>query len=489
MANDLSLYRGSDSNNHNNAASYNSPMDRSMKNFTTFSVHSTKFLTTFTPLYWIAVFTAYFLLSRDWAIVRATSTSREHLFGLLGFCVFCAIIYTAYADYRKLSVFSLRNLAMIGIPVLVSLFLLAHTVESTQRSWDYEQYEAAFRAMSVGDNPYLSTRFLYPPFFAEGMVFIYQVGTWLHPAIGMDTKESTLWMFVFYIHQSALLFAILLSYYYSLKFAERIGIGQFKGMIFVSGLFIINIPLLRTLLYNQVNFYILASILLSILALARRPFLSGIAIAVGGLIKLYPFVLIFPLLAIKRWKALAGVFAGVIGIIAIQTNGFRDLVSWKQFILFYMSFPVERESSWFRNSSIMSFLRNFLDFVGAPPNLVMPVFGFVCLLILGWIALRFTQRERFFVQSMERGINLPMENETYRNMGHLIDFSVLSLLVAPSAWEHHYVIAIPLAIWTFAFCKREASWLLSIGLTLVFAMPVFNIFPFSYLRKIGRAHV
>lgn len=456
-----------------------------MKNFTTFSIHSTKFLAIFTPLYWIAVVTAYFLLSREWAIVRATSTSREHLFGLLGFCVFCVIIYTAYTDYKSLSSPSLRNLVMIGIPVLVSLFLLGITVESSQKSWDYEQYESAFRAMSIGDNPYLSTRFLYPPFFAEGMVFIYRVGTWLLPAIGMGTKESSLWMFVFYIHQSALLFAILFSYYYSLKFAEKIGAGQFKGMLFVSGLFVFNIPLLRTLIYNQVNFYILASILISILALARRPFFSGMAIAVGGLIKLYPFMLIVPLLAVKKWKTLAGVFAGVIGIIAIQTSGFRDLLLWKQFIRFYMSFPVERESSWFRNSSIMSFLRNFLDFIGAPSNLVIPVFGVVCLFILGWIALRFMQREAFFVQSVDRVINLPLKHETYRNMGHLIDFSVLSLLVAPSAWEHHYVIAMPLAIWTFAFCRKESSWLLPIGLILVFAMPVFNIFPFSYLRTAG----
>jgi hypothetical protein len=66
-----------------------------------------------------------------------------------------------------------------------------------------------------------------------------------------------------------------------------------------------------------------------------------------------------------------------------------------------------------------------------------------------------------------------------------VDFSVLSLFVAPSAWEHHYVMAIPLAIWLVAIYKKEIPWLGVLGLVFVFLLPVFNIFPFSYLRMLG----
>jgi hypothetical protein len=115
----------------------------------------------------------------------------------------------------------------------------------------------------------------------------------------------------------------------------------------------------------------------------------------------------------------------------------------------------------------------------------MPVFGFVSLLVLGWIALRFMQRERLYASSTKTDSTLTAGSDAFRDIGHLMDFSVLSLLIAPSAWEHHYVIAIPLAIWAFAISGRKAPWLLTIALTLVFLLPTFNIYPFSYLRLAG----
>jgi hypothetical protein len=451
---------------------------------TTFGACSKTFLIRLTPLYWAGVFAAYVLLSRDWAVVRATSTTQEHLFGLFGLCVFFAILYAAYTDYRSLSAPSLRNLILIGIPFLVCLFMLAAVAELSQKSWDYKQYEAAFRAAAAGDNPYRSTRYLYPPFFAETMIAVYRLGGVLLPWIGMETGEASLWMFVFYIHQCALLFALLCSYHLSLRFAETAGLNPLTRVFFVSGLFLFNVPVLRTILYNQVNFYILVSLLLPVVALNRRPFLSGAAIAAGGLIKLYPFALVAPLLATQKWKVLTGVLAGCVFIVALGTNLFRDLTLWKQFILFYLSFPVERESAWFRNSSILSFLRNLLEILRAPDVALTPLFGLVAILILGWIALRFFQRERLYAPP-QADSTPAAGNVSPRDIGHLMDFSVLSLLIAPSAWEHHYVLAIPLAIWAFALSRKTSPGLLVVALTFVFIMPVFNVFPLSYLRTAG----
>ena len=456
-----------------------------MKKPTAYFPHPNKAFTSLTIWYWIAVAAAFFLWSRDWGIVRATSTSQEHLFGLFGFCVFSVMAYLAYGQFKAQPTNNLRSGLLIGIPVLVSLFFVALTVELSQKSWDYEQYETAFRAIAINENPYLSTRYLYPPFFAQVMVFFYNVGKWIFPLLGMALKESSLWMFVFYIHQSTLLFALLSAYYLSLRFAELLGLKPLKGILFVSGLFLFNVPLLRTIIYNQVNFYILVSILLTITILARRPFISGIAIAVGGLIKLYPFALVAPLVVTKKWKVLAGVLVGAAGIVAVQNGFFRDLTLWKQFILFYTSFPMERESAWFRNSSILSFMRNSLDFIGAPAGWLTPIFGLAALIILGWIGLRFIQRERLYASSNKADSTLTADTTSHRNIGHLIDFSVISLLIAPSAWEHHYVIAIPLAIWAFALSGRKVPWLLTIGLISVFLLPTFNVYPFSYLRMAG----
>ena len=444
---------------------------------TTFDPRSNRFYK-FALFYWIAVAAALLLWSRKWGIVRATSTEDEHLFGLFGFCVFCVIVYFAYGDFKPHPRLTLRSLLLIGLPFLVSLFFLSLTVELSERSWDYTQYETAFKAVAVDDNPYRSTRYLYPPTFANAMVSVNQVGESLFSKGFFEGKSLNSWLFVFYIHQSALLFFLLFAYYLSLKFADRLKLHALRGMLLVSALFLFNVPILRTLSYNQVNFYVLVSILVSMLALSSQPLVSGVSVALGGLIKLYPFAFTGPLLLTRKWKALFGVAVGALVVIALDTNLFRDLTLWKQFVLFYTSFPVERESSWFRNSSPLSFIRNTLDFIGAPETWVTPVFMIAFLVIAVWYVVRFFQREKMFLV-----VNQPAEeSEAFRQFGHLVDFSVLSLLVAPSAWEHHYVIAIPLAVWLFAMRGRDVPWVVAVILLILFALPVFNMYPFSYVR-------
>lgn len=450
----------------------------------TFSLRWNKFYR-FALLYWMAVFAALFLWSRKWEILRAIAIEQEQLFGIFGFCAFCVIVYAAYMDFRSKDRLSLKNMILIGLPILISLFFLALIVELSLKSWDYQQYEAAFKAIVNNDNPYLSTRYLYPPFFADLMVFVYRIGEWLFPLIGLNIRVDSPWTFVFYIHQSALLFFLLFAYYLSLQFAERVGMGQLKGMLFVSALFLFNVPVLRTVIYNQVNFYILVSILVSMLALSQYPLTAGASVALGGLIKLYPFAFVGPLLLTKKWKAVLGIVAGGFLVVMLETNFFRNILLWKEFVKFYLSFPLERESSWFRNSSPFSFLRSTFELTGLPEKFVSPVFFLVLFAILVWYAIRFLQRERIYAQAVSQSADFAMGIEMFRNFGHLIDFSVLSLLIAPSAWEHHYVIAIPLVIWAFATRSKDAPWLVMLGLVSIFLLPVFNIFPFSYLRMAG----
>ncbi len=442
---------------------------------TTFSQGSNKFYR-FAFLYWIAVLAGVFLWSRQWEIVRLASTKQqEDLFGLFGFCVFCVIALVAYIDFAANMALSTKKMLLIGVPFLVSLIFLTQTIELSRKSWDYNQYEAAFRAIVDGANPYLSNRYLYPPFFAEMMAFVFRIGQHLFPVLGLG-KSS--WVFVFYIHQSSLLFFLLFTYNLSIKFAGQVGLDDLTGMLLVSAIYLFNVPLFRTLSFNQVNFYVLASLLGSLIALRKYPFLAGVSAALGGFIKLYPFALSIPLFGMRKWRALIGILAGSVVFIFFETKFFRSLTLWNQFVRFYLSFPLEQESSLFRNTSPMSFLRNSLSFLGAPSLALTVAFLILILTILTWFAIRFFQRENITLKK-------DMDFESFCNTGHLLDFSVLSLLIAPSAWEHHYVIAIPLAIWVFAHRGKDALWQVLIAFVLVFGLPVFNIFPFSYLRMVG----
>ena len=98
---------------------------------------------------------------------------------------------------------------------------------------------------------------------------------------------------------------------------------------------------------------------------------------------------------------------------------------------------------------------------------------------------RFFTRERIYSFANKHQISLFVDKDIYRNIGHLVDFSVLVLLIEPLGWEHHFVIAIPLTIWVVAAQTKVFSKFTAIGIVLVFLLPVFNIFPFSYLRLLG----
>ncbi len=451
----------------------------------TFNPQSKKFYL-YTFYYWIAVFVALFIWSREWPIVRATSGRQEHIFGIFGFFVFSIIIFQMFLDFRYEKNLSLDRKLLIGLPALVNLFFLFVLVEMSQKSWDYRQYENAFRAVVNGNNPYLSSRYLYPPFFSDVMVQIYHFGENILPLLGVSLKKSELWNFVFYIHQSLLYFFLQLSYFLSLKFVRKLNIPSTDGVLLVSAIFIFNLPVLRTISYNQVNFYVLVSILLMIITLSSSQIVSGLAIAFGGLIKIYPFILLFPLIIMRRWKVVLWSLIGGFGVLFVQTNFFNNLLPWKQYLHFFTSFPLERESSWFRNTSLMSLLRSIFELANLPTNIFLPVFFISLVIIVSWFIFRFFQRVQVTSAIQNQEKKMFIEYDDFRSIGSLLDFSVLSLLVAPSAWEHHYILAIPIAIWAYAMRQiNTTDWLFQIGIVMVFVMPVFNIFPFSYLRMCG----
>lgn len=75
--------------------------------------------------------------------------------------------------------------------------------------------------------------------------------------------------------------------------------------------------------------------------------------------------------------------------------------------------------------------------------------------------------------------------EAYRNFSNLIDFVSLSLLVTPSAWDHHFVLALPLALWAIALRRKDRPGWVGIAVACIFVLPPFDVFPFSYLRMFG----
>jgi hypothetical protein len=227
-----------------------------------------------------------------------------------------AVLFIAgYREIKSHPGISFERGALVLLPLFVSFFILVLLVEYVGASWDYENYEKAFRAVVEGGNPYESGHYLYPPLFAQSMAFVYST----IKALIFPTWKS-LWHIVHYFHQCAQFFLVNIAYQLCSHFASRLGFSDLKTKLIVAGLFLFNFPLVRTLHLNQINLYILNAILIALLALDKIPFLSGAAVALGGLIKLYPVLMGAPLMGMKKWKALLGGFITGIMIILIQTN-------------------------------------------------------------------------------------------------------------------------------------------------------------------------
>jgi len=415
-------------------------------------------------------------LSLDVPIMPLITMTSERLFTVFSFCMWCVLIIVAYREIKAHPGASLEKGIVILLPLLVSFSFLVLIVEYGSKSFDYGVYEYAFQAIVLRKNPYIGSFYFYPPLFAQGMAFIYSIGKRLL------NPESINWLlFVFYIHQCAQFLLCNIAYQLSSRFAAHLGFPELKNRLIVTALFLFNFPLIRMLHLNQINLYVLNTTLIALLALNRFPFLSGAAVMFGGLIKLYPFILGAPLVIMKKWRALLGAIISGTIIILLQTNFGQNFRLWKQFFRFFISFPTERESAvWIRNTTFLSLAHNLNRFVGFPESLIQPFYIICALITLVWIALRFYKREKTYP-------TLPPgpAAERYRNFGSLIDFSSLALLITPSAWDHHFVIAIPLALWAIALRGRDKPGWVGFAIACIFVMPPFDIFPFSYLRMFG----
>lgn len=424
----------------------------------------------------LAIFLPVLFLALDLPVAPMIMTSSQRLFGLFSLCMWLVLFIAAFREIKSRPGISFEQGVLVLLPLLVASFLLVLIVEYADISWDYEQYENAYRELILGKNPYRSEQYLYPPLFAQLMAFIHFVGDRL---VGAEVISP--WVFVFYIYQCVQFFLGALAYKLTVRFASRIGFSDLYAGLLVTALFLFNFPLVRTLHLNQVNLLILDTTLIALLALGRFPSLGGAAVTLGGLVKLYPFILGAPLLFMKKWRALLGLFASGAVIVLLSTRFGQDWTLWRQFVEFMLAFPAERESSiWIRNTSILSLLRNLSRFAGLPEAAVTPLYIIGALAVLAWIFLRLYQRERTY-PALPPG----PAREAYRNFGNLIDFVSLSLLVTPSAWDHHFVLALPLALWAIALRRKDRPGWAGIATACIFVLPPFDVFPFSYLRMFG----
>lgn len=411
----------------------------------------------------LGILTSFVLVSRGFPVSLGNvyepgpGTSEASLIAslILLWCLIVTVLW--WLSGRKVTKDTL--LLFVGA-VVISLVYLTFLREHV---WfgDYRAYLDAAKAMRIGAP--LPERYLYPPFWA----FLLSI---IQSSIGgvLGDRVSVLFCFVLN-HLSIVGFFVLGS-----LFLSRCGLSRAFSSLLLFAAMIVNVPILRNMVYVQVNLLFIDLVLASVLVLRRSVLLSALLFALATHLKVVPllFVPVFLYRKEYRWVICYGLFCAAIAWVTTLSGGigyYRDfaenLMQWRPAAV--------------RSCSIYGLLKSTNRVFGSR----LPADGLFNLTraVLGlWV-----YALSFFSIRREVFARLP-DARSAGIINGLVPAMFLMPIVAPTVWVYHLVILIIPAVLALGYMRgmrRLGLW--SLGYFFTFLLPTFDFYPWSYLRLVG----
>jgi hypothetical protein len=337
----------------------------------------------------------------------------------------------------------------------VSLLYLGFIRERV-RYGDVADYVHAANSLVRGEH--LPARYLYPPFWATLLRGLVPHGT--------RTIFDVLW-----ISNLLSLFALFFLLRATLR---RYGFPDRLAALATAGFLLVNVPVVRTLGYVQVNFHVLNLMLAAILLYPRTAALSALALALAAHLKVSPMALVAAFVVARDWRWLAW-FVFFAAAIAGWTVAVSGAYPYRDFLTNAAGLWSRDEPS-FRQFSIDSFVQaifvaldrgyDLMPYVVFPVKIAAAAAGIAA-------ALAHRARRAFADAAGAEGAVLNAAPALF----------VLMVLLQPIAWPHHCVfLAVPFLV-VMKRLDTEAEWIVfGAAYFLVFLMPVHDFYPWSYGR-------
>jgi hypothetical protein len=303
--------------------------------------------------------------------------------------------------------------------------------------------------------------------------------TYLYPLLWVSVletaaplKQEGIFLFAWLLNVLALFGA----YFIVTKTLQIYGFAPNLAALVTFAFMLINVPLLRTLLYGQVNLIVLDGMLLSLILYRRSPFLSALAMTIAVQMKISPIVLVLAVLLERDWRWLAwfALTMFVVGVIPVMAHG----IGYYSDILYNLNLLNERTSYIFRDTSYDSFFLATTSMLNIGANIVR-LFIYASKLVVSllalWVAFANVRTCAFFNES--RGKFL------YNSAPALM---ILLTVVSPRVWEHHGMfLTLPFLI-LLKTLSNETDWFLFVlAIFFEFIIPTFDFYPWSYVRMIA----
>jgi hypothetical protein len=349
-----------------------------------------------------------------------------------------------------------------GITVICTLFvvvLYANILRERTEYGDVGDYIRAAENLAHGV-PFHS-RYLYPPLLATALEPLVPLGKTVIEGICWTANIISLGLF------AVLLTSVLTKY----GFGNRL--SSLLTLLFLT----INVPILRTLGYVQVNLHVTNLILICLLSYPRLPILSAFALALAVHLKVSPIVLALPFLLNRDWRWTAwfvGMMVALAGV-TIFPHG------WQPFFDFVRNLQSIYSASGiaFRETSVDSFFRSSALIGGIPLGHVFWPIAITkaCILTVVLLAMVLVMKNGTFVRTNQAGCSV------YNALPVLLIFMLLG---SPLVWEHHPVfVALPYLL-VLKRLNGPSEWVLyGFAYFLEYHVPTFDFFPWSFGRLLS----
>ena len=422
----------------------------------------------------------------DLPFISSTSGSRYRVFEIFAFCISLTVVVIAATRLRKTASGSFAVNLPTVLFALLACYFAAQVTEFRPQSSDWLSYERAARAIIDGKNPYLETGYLYPPLTALALASMYQMTVWVSGLLHIAASSEFAWQGVFYLYQCLQFFLVIGAIVLCFRFAKTLGAPDTTAAVLISLLFVFNTPLLRTLHFHQVNLWLFDLIMLAVL-FVNAPVLSGLALAVATHGKLYAAIVLLPFMLMKRFGVVLSALIGIAIIVALQTAWGTSTKLWQQYLDLAAGFPA---GTTFRDNGLHSILYNTLAFVNRIVNVEHDTFAqavriltlSAAISVVLYFGRRYYKRERSFAV---RSTTDEAWAAMCRLYGNVFDAIAMVLIISPLVWEHHYILTIPLIIWVILTQGKQKPWRVGVAAFLICAIPIFDVYPFSYHRIAG----
>ena len=363
------------------------------------------------------------------------------------------LLYLLYA--RRIN--AANALTWIGF-FLVSLVYL-NVLRERFRYGDISYYIDA--AMQLYKNQPLPDTYFYPPLWATLIEFIIPLGEDNILLVAWLFNILSLFAFYFLLHR-------VLEYY---------GFSMRLAALTTAGFMLINAPLLRALVYVQVNLHVMNLIFLGLLSFQRFPFVSALSMALAVHLKASPVVLVPAFLMVSNWRWLGWFILSnlLVAAITVVTNGFSPFLDFVQNIT---ALTAPHDSIFHDTSfdSLLHFPTQIFPFRDSLARVL--VYGAKGILLMATVMV--------LVRTVRTHAFLPDASQTARLFNAMPPLFILMTLASPVVWEHHAIFTTLSFLLVLKVLNKRSEWLwFGFAYVLEFVLPTFDFFPWSYGRLIA----